>query len=246
MTPAYLGGPVTIPPGGGGEEVAQPGYYRERLSGERLRRCYELASPRIRRYLEAEVAYLEETLTGAGAVLELGCGYGRVAFRLAETIPVVVGIDNAGGSLRLGIEQARGSRAVSFAAMDACGLGFRDASFDAVICVQNGICAFGADPGTLLDEALRVTRPGGRTIFSTYSPSIWPERVEWFQAQAAAGLLGALDREQTRDGVIVCRDGFRSGTFNREGFLELAESRGLEASVTEIDGSCLACAFLRQ
>lgn len=225
--------------------MAQSGYYRQRLSGERLRRCYELASPRIRRYLEAEVAHMEETLAGSGTVLELGCGYGRIAFRLAETIPVVVGIDNASGSLRLGIEQSRGSRAVSFAAMEACRLGFVEASFDAVICLQNGICAFGADPGILLDEALRVTRPGGRAVFSTYSPSIWPERVEWFEAQAAAGLLGALDREQTRGGVIVCRDGFRSGTFSREGFLELADSRGLEASVAEVDGSCLVCAFSR-
>ncbi|MDM7993540.1 MAG: class I SAM-dependent methyltransferase [Candidatus Fermentibacter sp.] len=228
-----------------GEEVAQPGYYRERLSGERLLRCYELASPRIRRYLEAEIAYLQEILAGAGSVLELGCGYGRVAFRLAEAIPVVVGIDNARGSLRLGIGQAGASRAVSFAAMDACRLGFRDASFDAVICVQNGICAFGADPGVLLDEALRVTRPGGRAVFSTYSASIWPERVEWFEAQAAAGLLGALDLDRTRDGVIVCRDGFRSGTFSREGFLDLARECGLEASVTEVDESCLVCAFTK-
>lgn len=228
-----------------GRRAAVGGYYRERLSGERLRRCYELASPRIRRYLEAEIAYLQEILAGAGSVLELGCGYGRVAFRLAETIPVVVGIDNARGSLRLGIEQAGGTRALSFAAMDACGLGFRDASFDAVICVQNGICAFGADPGILLDEALRVTRPGGQAVFSTYSASIWPERLEWFEAQAAAGLLGALDLDQTRDGVIVCRDGFRSGTFSREGFLDLARERGIEASVTEVDESCLVCAFTK-
>lgn len=220
-------------------------YYRERLSGERLRRCYELASPRIRRYLDAETGHVIGLLSGAGSVLELGCGYGRIAFRFADAVPFVVGIDNAPDSLGLGARMAGRPGVVRFAAMDALRLGFTDCSFDAVACLQNGVCAFRADPGCLLGEALRVTRPGGKVVFSTYAPGIWPARLEWFEAQAAAGLLGPVDRELSRDGVIVCRDGFRSGSFTRERFLELAGEYGLESCIEEVDGSCLICTFER-
>ncbi len=230
----------------GPDGVPVTDYYRRRLSGDRLRRCYELASPRIRGYLEAEIWHVIGLLSGAGSVLELGCGYGRIAFGLAGAFPFVVGIDNAPESLRLGRELDGGSGTVGFAAMDALHLGFNDGSFDAVVCLQNGICAFRADPEGLLVEALRVTRPGGKAVFSTYAPGIWPARLEWFEAQAAAGLLGPVDRELSRDGVIVCRDGFRSGSFSREGFMELAVEHGLDACVEEVEESFLVCSFTRQ
>jgi len=53
-------------------------YYGENLSGERLRRCYEIALPRVRQYLEAEIFYVLEQMDGKARILELGCGYGRV------------------------------------------------------------------------------------------------------------------------------------------------------------------------
>ena len=50
----------------------------ERLSAERLQRCYELAPPEVQAYLEAEVQYLQAATSPGARVLELGCGYGRV------------------------------------------------------------------------------------------------------------------------------------------------------------------------
>jgi hypothetical protein len=44
-----------------------------------------------------------------------------------------------------------------------------------------------------------VTREGGIVLFSTYSDGIWPERLAWFEAQAAEGLVGAVDRAASRD-----------------------------------------------
>jgi cyclopropane fatty-acyl-phospholipid synthase-like methyltransferase len=70
-------------------------YYRQRLSGRRLQRCYEVASPRVQQYLEAEIVHALERIRPADTVLELGCGYGRIALRVADVAHRVVGIDNA-------------------------------------------------------------------------------------------------------------------------------------------------------
>ena len=58
-----------------------PGYYAEKLSADRLRLCYEIASPRIKRYLTAELDFVLDKLKSTHVVLELGCGYGRVLQR---------------------------------------------------------------------------------------------------------------------------------------------------------------------
>jgi hypothetical protein len=49
-------------------------YYKERLSGDRLFRCYEIAPPRIKQYLKAEIEFVVSNLQPADLVLELGCG----------------------------------------------------------------------------------------------------------------------------------------------------------------------------
>ncbi len=220
------------------------GYYAESLSGERLRRCYELASPRVRRYLEAEIRFVLERLASGGAVLELGCGYGRVALRLGEVARRVVGIDTAKGSVALARRLAGDDPRFEFAVMDALELAFGEGEFDAVVCVQNGICAFGVDPEALLRSALRVVRPGGRALVSTYSAGFWAPRLEWFEAQAAAGLVGPIDRERTGGGTIVCKDGFRSGLVSPEAFRTLGARLHVSCEVTEVDGSSVFGVFL--
>jgi SAM-dependent methyltransferase len=215
------------------------GYYAERLSGPRLRRCYELAPSRVRQYLEAEIGHVAGRLRPSDAVLELGCGYGRVALRLAETARRVTGIDTARESLALARDLA-GSRC-SFLGMNALELGFAAGAFDVVACVQNGICAFGVDQESVLREALRVTRPGGLLLFSTYSDRFWPHRLAWFEAQAAAGLVGAISYASSRDGVIVCEDGFRAGRLTAEDWRFLCSRVEVEPRITEVDGSSLFC-----
>lgn len=215
------------------------GYYAGRLSGERLRRCYEIASPRVRQYLEGEIGFVLGRLTPEDAVLELGCGYGRVAFRLAGAARRVVGIDTSVESLELARRLAGGPGRCRFLGMDALALAFGEATFDKVVCVQNGICAFGVDPEALLREALRVARPGGRILFSTYSGRFWEERLRWFEAQAAEGLLGAIDHERTGNGIIVCHDGFQAGTMSPGAFRDLGECLGVDPRMTEVDESSL-------
>jgi SAM-dependent methyltransferase len=209
------------------------GYYAGNLSGERLRQCYELASPRVRQYLDAEIAFVLDRLRSTDAALELGCGYGRVTFELGKRARSVVGIDTAEESLELARRLGEAHARCVFLEMDAAALTFGGDEFDLVACVQNGVCAFGVDPGQLIREAVRVTRPGGRVFFSTYSESFWPERLEWFEAQSSAGLLGEIDC----DGTIVCKDGFRSGMLTAAQLHSLGAAAGIDPRITEVDGS---------
>ncbi|MBI5868073.1 MAG: class I SAM-dependent methyltransferase [candidate division Zixibacteria bacterium] len=221
--------------------VRNTDYYADNLAGERLRRCYEIAGPRIQRYLDAEIGFVLERISSQMSVLELGCGYGRVLCRLLARTPHVAGIDTAIESLRLARESIPGPRRPRLAAMDAANTGFRDCAFDLTICIQNGICAFGADQTRLMAESVRVTRPGGRVLFSSYSPRFWNHRLEWFEAQAAHRLLGEIDHDATGDGVIVCRDGFRAATMTADRFRALAGELSLVPQISEVDGSSVFC-----
>jgi 2-polyprenyl-6-hydroxyphenyl methylase/3-demethylubiquinone-9 3-methyltransferase len=216
-------------------------YYAEKLSGERLQRCYEIAPARVRQYLEAEIVHVLGRLRGAGAVLELGCGYGRIAGRLAGVATRVVGIDTAPESIELARRLWRSTDRCEFLPMDAIDLRFANDSFDAVVCLQNGICAFRVDPARLLEEALRVTREGGVVLLSSYSDRFWPHRLAWFEAQAAEGLVGRIDRLASMDGVIVCEDGFRSRRLTPAEFRSLCSTIGVNAQVCEVDGSSVFC-----
>lgn len=216
-------------------------YYAEKLAGERLQRCYEIAPARVRQYLEAEIVHALDRLRQTGAVLELGCGYGRIARRLSEVATRVVGVDTAPESVELAQRLWRSIGRCEFLPMDAIDLRFPDNSFDAVVCLQNGICAFRVDQVRLLEEALRVSREGGIVLLSSYSDKFWPHRLAWFEAQAAEGLVGRIDRIESRDGVIVCEDGFRSGRLTPDGFRDLCSTIGMNAQVCEVDGSSVFC-----
>ncbi|MEI6448736.1 MAG: class I SAM-dependent methyltransferase [Actinomycetes bacterium] len=217
------------------------GYYSAKLSGERLQQCYELASARVKQYLEAEIEFVLSRLRPTDSVLELGCGYGRVALRLADVAARVVGIDTSPESLALARRLAGPGSRCDFEQMDASAPTFPDGAFDAVACVQNGVCAFAVDPRRLAREALRVTRPGGKALFSSYSEAFWPERLGWFEAQAAAGLVGAIDHDRSGNGTIVCKDGFRAGTCSAEAFRVLCRGLGVEPVITTVDDSSVFC-----
>jgi 2-polyprenyl-6-hydroxyphenyl methylase/3-demethylubiquinone-9 3-methyltransferase len=222
-----------------------PGYYAERLSAERLRVCYDVAPPRTRAYLEAEIAFVLEHASGSARVLDMGCGYGRVLRRLAPRVRSAAGMDTALASLHMARGFVAGAGRVHLVAMDAARLGFADRTFDLTLCIQNGISAFHVDPPTLVSEAVRVTRPGGAVLFSTYAARFWEARLEWFEAQAAHGLVGEIDRDATGRGVIVCKDGFRSTTMDADGFRRLVEPLGLLPRIVEVDGSSLFCEIVR-
>ena len=215
-------------------------YYSENLSGERLRRCYEIAPPRVRQYLEAEISYVLEQIDGKARILELGCGYGRVLWHLIPRAEWLVGIDISWDNIKLA-QQTLPPGKCDLAVMDATKLGFARGVFDIVLCIQNGICAFGVDKRDLVTEAIRVAGQGGCLLFSTYSDRFWEHRLAWFELQSREGLVGPIDYEATRNGTIVCKDGFRAGRFTRADWTRLCELLGLRYKLVEVDESSLFC-----
>jgi SAM-dependent methyltransferase len=218
-----------------------PGYYAERLAAERLRACYDLAPPRTKAYLDAEIEFVLSKTTPSMLALELGCGYGRVLERLLPRVRMALGIDTSPSSLRMGLEYLGRKPSVFLGCMDSVQLGLRDRTFDLTICIQNGICAFAVDQEQLFREAIRVTRSGGLVMFSSYTSQFWEHRLEWFEIQSAHHLIGEIDYQATGNGMIVCKDGFRATTADRVTFEKLAARLGVTARMTEVDGSSLFC-----
>ena len=219
-------------------------YYQKKLAAERLMECYRVASPRVRQYMDAEISHVLSKIKPGDRVLDLGCGFGRVMPDLAQKAALVVGIDNSFPSLGLAREKIHTLPRCRLVQANALRLSFKAHCFDVVVCVQNGISAFHVDRQELIKESLRVTRPGGIVLFSSYSVRFWNHRLEWFQQQAAAGLLGEIDMEKTRDGLIVCKDGFTATTVSPAAFLSLTSGLPVRTSIIEVDHSSLFCEII--
>lgn len=217
-----------------------PNYYSEHLNANNLLRCYEVAPVRVKQFLEAEIGFVLSRTDTDSVILDLGCGYGRVAVRLAEKARQVTGIDISSDNIKLA-EKCFSLPNIRYHVMDAIALDFPDDTFDLTLCIQNGISAFRVNPEALIREALRVTRKGGLLLFSSYSDKFWNDRLHWFHIQSKEGLIGEIDDDLTKNGIIVCRDGFRAVTCSGSEFLELASKFNIAAKIHEVDASTVFC-----
>jgi SAM-dependent methyltransferase len=216
-------------------------YYSKSLYGKALEKCYDIAPPRVRQYLAAEIQYIIENIEGYHLILELGCGYGRVMKPVSHYVDTMVGIDTSIHSLTYGQDYLSEVNNCYMLAMDASRLGFSHGTFDAVLCIQNGLSAFRVDSTLLVRESLRVTRPGGLLLYSSYSPKFWDHRLEWFYLQAQHGLIGEIDESRTGDGVIVCKDGLHLTSVKDSQFVKLFSSKDTRVTTEEIDESSVFC-----
>lgn len=216
-------------------------YYNDKLSALRLKRCYDIAPPRVQKYLKAEVDHVLQKIGSNNIVLELGCGYGRVLSQIASKAAIVLGIDNAYSNLILAKKVLKHFSNCFLLTMDAANLTFRSHMFDIVICIQNGISAFHIDKIELILESIRVTKANGYVIFSSYSDKFWEDRLEWFQLQSKYGLIGDIDYEKTQNGIISCKDGFTATTIGPEEFLSLTSNFHIKTKIVEVDNSSLFC-----
>lgn len=219
----------------------QSTYYSQALSAGRLKKCYDIAPNRIKQYLNAEIGHVLKKIHSKDLVLDMGCGYGRLIPAIARKAKKVIGIDISGPSLLLARQRLKTVSNHALFRMNGIKLAFKDMVFDVVLCVQNGISAFHVNPKTLINESIRVTKPGGTILFSSYSEKFWDHRLEWFQIQSDAGLVGEIDYTKTGNGVIVCQDGFRATTIRKEQFIKLTSESDVNIKMVEVDQSSLFC-----
>lgn len=216
----------------------QDNYYAQKLNSQKLYRIYDTALPRIRQYLSMETDFVRKQLHRTENVLEVGAGYGRILKELSPHAKSCTGIDISEDSVAFGREYLKECPNVRLEVMDAHKLEFTE-EFDVTLCLQNGLSAMKGDPMQLIGECMKTLVKGGKAYFSTYSGRFWAHRLAWFEEQADKGLLGEIDREQTKNGVIVCKDGFRAMTFTEEDFQRLGKASGCPCEIREIDESSL-------
>lgn len=212
-------------------------YYADKLNSQSLFQVYATAIPRIEEYLNAEINFVKNRLLKSGNVLELGAGYGRIIKELAPYCDKILGIDISEDNIELSKEYLKPCLNADIIKMNAHQMSFSQ-SFDVAICLQNGLSAMKATP-QVIQNILDVLSPGGTAYFSTYSTNFWDWRIKWFEEQASKGLLGELDYEQTKNGVIACKDGFCSTTQTIEDYKAIGDSCGYPYQIQEVDNSSL-------
>jgi 2-polyprenyl-6-hydroxyphenyl methylase/3-demethylubiquinone-9 3-methyltransferase len=216
--------------------MIEKNYYAQKLNSQKLFKVYETKIPRVKQYLDAEISFVRDNLTGSERILELGAGYGRIVKELAGNCKSIVGIDISDESVLLGKEYLKDSPNAEIITMDVNNLAFEE-KFNVVLCLQNGLSAMKITSLDLIEKIFGMVVSGGKIYFSTYSEKFWEYRLMWFKEQAEKGLLGELDLDKTKDGVIICKDGFKAITHTLKDLETIGNLSGYEYEIQEVDES---------
>lgn len=184
---------------------------------------------------------------GARRVLDVGCGTGSCAVRLAARGLTVTGVDPAAASLDLARAKPHGDR-VRWIEGDASAV--TDAGFDVATMTGNVAQVF------LTDEAFRATlaavsaslRPGGHLVFEVRDPArrAWegwtPERTQTSLVVEGVGAVEAwTELTRVELPLVSFRQTYR---FASDGVVLVSDSTLRFRERDEIDGALGACGFV--
>jgi ubiquinone/menaquinone biosynthesis C-methylase UbiE len=132
------------------------------VSAERTSAHNEAEKPIRERQMAAYYRALE--YIDGRRVLEVGCGEGIGAARLAEKAESIVAVDRSKSAIQTA-HYAYAKQNIEFAIMEVPPLRFDDKSFDAAVCFQ--MVEHLNEPEPLLREIHRVLRDDGVALFAT-------------------------------------------------------------------------------
>lgn len=126
-------------------------------------------------YEEQIIPLALEWLAGFGRVLDVGCGEGQVARRLADRgAGLVVGVDPTASQIHVA---GRRGGAPRYGMAAAAALPFAAGSFDAAVACL--VFEHVRDADTAIAEVARVIRPGGRFAFFLNHPLLQVPNSGW-------------------------------------------------------------------
>ena len=141
---------------------------------------------------------LEALPERCGAAVDVGCGDGLLACKLAARCAAVTGIDRDEKMISVAMERGRAIPSVSFVLADFLAYPVEDATFD-FACSNTALHHM--DFGAALGKMARILRPGGRLavvgIAANGSPADWVTDVAgipanlWYKRSRGEGNPGA-------------------------------------------------------
>jgi SAM-dependent methyltransferase len=148
----------------------EPGF-SERMLPEHLSQAHDAASRRLET-VDAQVRWIHEVLLGgeSGRVLDLGCGPGLYATRLARLGHTVHGIDFSPASIRYARAECEGQQLpASFALADIRSADY-GSGYDCAMLLYGELNAFKRDDGLLILTRIRQSlRNGGRVLLEPHT-----------------------------------------------------------------------------
>ncbi len=138
-----------------------------------------------------------------GLLLDLGCGPGSIALKIAARCPhlVVVGVDRSRTMLRVALSAARDrglANRAFFIAGDGNRLGFSDGAFDFVL--SNSVLHHLASPASVFEEMARIASDGGTILVRDLRRPSWlafPFHVRW-HGRRYSGVMKKLFKDSVR------------------------------------------------
>jgi ubiquinone/menaquinone biosynthesis C-methylase UbiE len=191
-------------------------------------------------YLEKRARFVLEHCP-PGSALDVGCGTGALAARLADEGYEVVGLDPSEGMLRVLGEKAPSVRAV---AGSGTSIPFPDSSFDLVlsVAVMHHI-ADRDDVRRTLSEMVRVARPGGRVLVWDHNPRNPYWRLLMARVPQDTGDERLIGLRELVDGLV--RAGAEPVLVTRSGMVPEFTPRRLIAAAAAVERAVERTPFLR-